>query len=352
MKSRRAFLKTGASVAATSLLLQRLPAFGTLRQKDEKDVDTVMTVNGPQAATTLGRTLSHEHIMVDFVGAHAVSPSRYKESEVIDKASPYLVALRKLGWGTVVDCTPAYLGRDAKILKSLSESTALNIITNTGYYGAANEKYVPQHAYTETASGIAERWINEFKSGIENTGVRPGFIKCAVDKYPLSPVQRKLIEAAAITHRETGLTIGVHTGDGKAAMEQLSILRQQGVSPSAWIWIHAQNETNRLLHLKAAVAGGRISFDGYSEKETDSYIRFLRDMKSEGLLSRLLLSHDAGWYHVGESLGGNFVPFTAISEHLVPAMLKASFTEAEIELIFARNPAVTFTIKKRPVAGH
>ena len=67
-------------------------------------------------------------------------------------------------------------------------------------------------------------------------------IKTGVDQAPLSAMQGKLIEAAALTHLATGLTIGVHTGNGDAANEQLKILDAKGVGPSARIWIHAQNE--------------------------------------------------------------------------------------------------------------
>ena len=55
------------------------------------------------------------------------------------------------------------------------------MITNTGYYGAAGDKYVPQHAYEETVDQLADRWTGEWEDGIEGTGIRPGFIKGGVD---------------------------------------------------------------------------------------------------------------------------------------------------------------------------
>lgn len=35
----------------------------------------VMTVNGPIAPEQMGATLPHEHVLVDFAGAEAVSPT-------------------------------------------------------------------------------------------------------------------------------------------------------------------------------------------------------------------------------------------------------------------------------------
>ncbi len=118
----------------------------------------------------------------------------------------------------------------------------MQIITNTGFYGAANDRYVPQVAYQKTPEKIAEIWIDEFKNGIQDTEVKPGFIKTAIDGDGLSSIDAKLVRAAAITHRETGLTIAVHTsGNVEGARKSLQILKEEKVAPEAWIWVHAQN---------------------------------------------------------------------------------------------------------------
>ena len=85
-------------------------------------------------------------------------------------------------------------------------------------------------------------------------GVRPGFIKLGFNGGALSEVERKLIRAGAAAHRATGLTIGAHTGPAVAAYEQLAELEAAGVHPSAWIWIHAQNETDPARYNDAAGA--------------------------------------------------------------------------------------------------
>ena len=200
-----------------------------------------MTVTGPVASSKLGRTLPHEHVMVDFIGADKVSPQRYNRDEVYRSVLEHLRAVREAGCDTFVDCTPAYLARDPALLKRLAEASGLGIVTNTGYYGARQGKYLPSHVADETAEQLAKRWIAEWSDGIDGTGIRPGFIKIGVDQAPLPEASRKLIRAAARTHLKTGLTIACHTGDGAAAMEEMEILREEGVDPSAWIWVHAQN---------------------------------------------------------------------------------------------------------------
>ena len=83
-----------------------------------------------------------------------------------------------------MECTPAFLGSDVRLLKMLSEKTKVQIITNTGYYGAVDNKYLPPWAFTETAEQLAQRWIDDFEFGIDGTNVRPGFIKISVDAKP------------------------------------------------------------------------------------------------------------------------------------------------------------------------
>ena len=152
----------------------------------------IMTVNGLIPSEKMGFTLAHEHVMVDFVGASNSSKSRYNVDDVVKVASPLLKEIKERGVQTFIDCTPAYLGRDVTVLKRLADSTGMNLVTTTGYYGAVKEKFVPMHAFTESAQQLAKRWIGEWKNGIEGTNIRPGLIKTSTDTGPLTRVQRKL----------------------------------------------------------------------------------------------------------------------------------------------------------------
>ncbi len=310
----------------------------------------IMTVNGVIAPADLKFTLTHEHVMVDFIGASSITKGRYDAATVMKTALPFLQSIKEKGCNSFVDCTPAYIGRDAGLLQQLSIATGLNIITNTGYYGAANEKYLPAHVFTETAQQLAQRWISEYRNGIEGTGIKPGFIKTGVDNAPLSAAQVKIITAAALTHLQTGLTIAVHTGNGEAAKQQLDILQQNGVAPAARIWVHAQNENDTTYHVAAAKKGSWISFDGVNAGSVDTNINFLQVMQQEGLLDQVLLSQDSGWYHVGEPNGGTFNSYQYIFTDFIPALKKNGFTQAAIDKIFITNPAKALTIKVRKMA--
>jgi phosphotriesterase-related protein len=298
----------------------------------------VQTVTGPIAADGLGVTLMHEHVLVDFIGADKVSPARYDANEAFAAALPHLKQVRALGCQTLVECTPAFLGRDAALLKRLSEAAGLHILTNTGYYGAANDKHLPPHAFAETAEQLAARWIREHERGLDGTSIRPAFMKIGVDGAPLSDVDRKLVMAAAIAHRATGMPIASHTGSGAAAMEELDILEQQRVPRSAFIWVHAQSERDGTFHTRAAERGAWVEFDGIAHASVGRHVELVLGMKERRLLERVLVSHDAGWYRVGEPKGGAFRPYDTLFTTFLPALEKAGFSHADRRQLLVENP--------------
>ncbi len=309
--------------------------------------EEVITVNGKIPPGAMGKTLHHEHLLVDFIGADSTGYHRWNKDSVVEKVLPYLLEIRKLGYKTLVECTPAYLGRDPELLKMLSDRSGLQLITNTGYYSAVDAKFIPAHGFEETAGQLAARWIAEARNGIEGTGIFPGFIKIAVDRKPFSDINRKVVKAACITHKATGLTIMSHTGTAEPAFQQLEILRKQGVSPTAFIWTHAHNEPDFNQHFKAARQGVWIAFDNYKTERTERYVEFALEMKKQGLLNKLLFSHDAGWYRPGESGGGNFRGFTDIEENLIPALQENGLSQQDIHQLFVLNPATAFEVKTK-----
>jgi phosphotriesterase-related protein len=203
---------------------------------------------------------------------------------------------------------------------------------------------VPQHAYTESARQLAQRWISESRLGINGTGVFPGFIKTGVDSGPLSEIDAKLVRAAAIAHHQTGLPIAIHTGDEIACQQYLTIVKEEGVSLEAVIIVHAGNVKDTSILIDAAREGAWIELDNIAPNTIEEVINQVLVLKSAGVLHKVMLSHDAGWYHVGEQNGGNFRPFTDLAKEGFPAMKKQGFTDREIRQLTQTNPQKAFTI--------
>lgn len=306
--------------------------------------DYINTVTGPISIDSLGLTLIHEHMLVDFIGADSIGSDRWNRDSVISKVLPFLLEVKKYGVKTVLDCTPSYLAKDPLLLKELSEKSGIQILTNTGFYGAVDGKYLPDFVQTETADQLADRWISEFENEIEGTGIKPGFIKISVNEADtLSEIDQKLVKAAGLTHQKTGLQIASHTGTWKTAVQEVRILQEMGVEPSGFVWVHAQAEQDFENYRKAAEMGVWISLDGIGWA-IEPYVERLVFAKENGFLDRVLISHDAGWYDPAKVGGGDFQPFTNIFEKLMPELNSKGFTEQDWNLLLIENPKSAFSI--------
>ena len=58
----------------------------------------------------------------------------------------------------------------------------------------------------------------------------------------------------------------------------------------------------------------------------------------QGLLGRVLVSQDAGWFHVGEPNGGTFRPFTTMFERFLPMLRERGLSAAEKRQLIVDNP--------------
>ena len=302
----------------------------------------IMTVRGPIEQSEMGLTLPHEHIIVDFAGAEHAGRHRYDPADVVRTMRPLLEEVRALGVRSFVECTPMYLARDVEIFRELSDLTGLQIVTNTGQY---KEPFLPAKTFRLDAEALAAEWIEEWRDGIDGTDVRPGFVKTAVNPEPLAPTQVKIIRAAGLASRATGLPIATHTGRADQARQILDILEQVGVEPERWIFVHAQNEDDMGKLCEVAGTGCWVELDGIGEDTLEKHMRPLLALLEAGHGDRLLLSHDAGWYRVGEEPGGKKKPYTTLLTAFLPAAERRGVDPETLRRITEHNPGAAYRIR-------
>ncbi len=331
------------------LLLIVILAFNSCTEK--KYPSEVMTVTGPIRTDSMGLTLEHEHAIVDFTGAEQVTQPQYPITTALDTILPYFQDIKSYGVNTFIECTPNYIGRDVIMLKEISVQTGIHIITNTGYYAAADKKYIPKHAYYETTTQLADKWIEEWVNGIDATGIKPGFIKLGVGKGPLDSLEQKIVNAGAITHLATGLKIAIHTGGYAAAMDEIKILKDHRVSPKALIIVHSQNMSGE-EQLELAKKGAWISLDGInsSPESIYKYTQFLINLKNKNLLDKTLISQDAYWQVMKNDLDELYFEhhgssYSAIFHDLLPSLKNAGFLQEDINQLLVKNPAKAYKIE-------
>ena len=102
----------------------------------------LQTVLGEIPNEEAGIVLIHEHILW---GWTKEVKQHYPKENVIKIMLPLLQDLKKAGCSTLVEATTAGAGRDARLLKEISQMAELNIITNCGVWDGFDQKcmYVP-----------------------------------------------------------------------------------------------------------------------------------------------------------------------------------------------------------------
>lgn len=338
--TRRKFLRSTALLTVAAAVSHRAAPAAT--------EPIVQTVLGPVPAAKLGFTLVHEHIMCDFIGAEQTGRHRWEVEAVVKRMLPVLGQLKARGVTGFIDCTPAFIGRDPRVLKRLAQETGLHVVTNTGYYGGAGDKFVPKHAYDETADQLADRWVREWERGIENTGVKPGFIKIGIDEIngdaaTLSPIDEKIVRASARASKRTGLSVTCHTGGGLAGLRAVKVFIEEKGIPSRFIVAHSDGH-GLPINRQVAELGAWVSFDAISRQPLEQHLKLVQAM-TEKYSSRLLLSHDNGWYWVGQDNGGEVRDFNYISDVFLPAFRKEGGSDALIQTLTFDNPGKAFAVR-------
>lgn len=302
----------------------------------------IYTVRGPISPTEMGICLPHEHVMVDFIGAELTTPERWQVADVVARMEPYLQALVAQGAESFVDCTPDYLGRDVEVLRQLSERIGLHILTNTGWY---KMPCLPKRAFENSAEQIAGEWIAEWHKGIGQSGIKPGFIKIAVNPGKLEEVQRKIVTAAAQTHLSSGLVVACHTGEAAAARESLDIVEAAKMNPARYIIVHADQIASFVDHVALFRRGAWLEYDALGTRPLASDVSLVKRALDAGYGDQILLSQDAGWYNVGQADGGQVRPFTGLLGEIIPALAQAGVDQATIAKLTVQNPARAFTVQ-------
>ena len=302
----------------------------------------IPTVTGLILPEELGTTLVHEHIIADLRPLGERKPGDYNRDHAIETCLPYLKELKAAGCRTVVESSPMLVRRDPEALRVLSEESGLQIICSTGVYGAIEGRFVPSYADTETAEQLAERYVREIEQGIGETGISAGFIKSGVNpRSPLTPIERKLVRAAALAQKQTGAALGIHSGPAAPVLDELEILEAEGVNLSRFVWIHAQAEEDLSTVLRIARRGVWISYDGINPENaeaTDWILEGVLGMAEAGLLDRALISQDAGWYQPGKTDQKSFRGYTGLFDDFLPKLRQNGFERAEIDQLLIDNP--------------
>jgi len=358
--------------------------------------NVVNTVLGQISASKMGATMVHEHCFMDSDTEFWVKPKQipkefvhiYREPvsisnlDLVKRAAGYSIdngnngdvgerlqeldAYKAAGGRTIIDVTPEGLGRNNHVhkLPQVSKDSGVNIVAAAGHYVAASH---PPRIKKQTAEEVAQDLIKEITEGILDTGIKAGVIKTAVTPNRFTDADKKVLKAAMIAQKETGVPITTHMwGDlvGKwPGFKVIEMLQKNDVDLNKFYISHIEctesQEKDWGVAVRAAAAGAYLSIDnfgkefpygsldntfddyGYIGSPTDlDRIRLIKKIIHEGYEDKIVVGHDSAYKVQKLAYGG---PGLCHILNNVPALFKhLGIDQRYFKKITVENPRKLF----------
>ena len=231
----------------------------------------VRTLNGDISPTELGVTYAHDHLFCE--------PSLWKEKGIddfmiddVDKSIADVELFIAEGGHSVYDATAIDYGRDPVALKQIADRTGINIIATAGFNKAImwpgkmrNQNITfADWVASKSRAELKEHVVSELTVGLDGTDLKGGVAKFGTGYNTISDDEDKFLRAVLDAHKETGCPLHSHTELGTLILEQLDIVKKEGVDPSRLTIAHVDRNPDHWLHRKAAETGAFMCFDGIS----------------------------------------------------------------------------------------
>ncbi len=334
----------------------------------------VRTVLGDVEAGDIGPALLHEHVLFDIVppGASGDRDAKigmedrwqtdYRSNEAPANAHQRDVgiAARELalyatdGGSLIVDQSVAGLARDAQGLARASRASGVHVVAAAGTYTAP---FLHPALVALDEAALAVRFASEIETGLDGTDIRAGVIGEIGCSWPLEPVERRALVAAARAQRQTGAAVSVHPGRHEDACVQiLDVMEDAGGDLSRTILCHMDRThpdgrgISRLLERGACVEWDFFGIEqshywmGETELPTDlGRLRLIRDLAEHGWGARIAISHDICTRTRLRTWGGH--GYGHILRNVTALMRRLGFTADLIDNLTRRTPLRLLTLE-------
>lgn len=308
--------------------------------------EVIRTIGGDLAASLLGPTYVHEHLIIDTplvaeTMAHIHLPS-------VDEGVAEVRTCVAAGVRTMVDAMPAAAGRDPDRLTRISVLTGMRVVAATGLHTA---RYYGDAPWTreETESQLAERFIADIEEGIdrhdyrgaevERSDARAGIVKVATMAEQWTKPEERLFAAAALAAAATGAPILTHTEGGLGGMAQIERLLALGVGPDRIALSHTDKVEDRGYHRDMLSTGVSLCYD-QALRGPDETVGLIDDMVEAGFVDQLMVGTDGARRSLWVSLGGSpglASLYTNLGSRLAPEVARS---------MFVTNPARYLTLRR------
>jgi len=325
----------------------------------------ITTVRGNLKEEELGVTMMHEHLAPRERIPRPADLDRFVEPLTVETMINQLEQAKRRGLCSVVDCTPYRLHRNPQTLLDISTEVGINVIAATGFY---TERWIPDFAFRMTVDEIAAFMLRELAEGIGDTRIRPGIIKVASSMKEISPVEERVIRAAARAQRETGVPITTHATLGTMGVEQVQILESEGADLEHVIIGHSGLNESFTYCETIIKHGAYVGFDTIGKERFDyvrlstagtnrfAYEKEAYHIPDQRLIERIIALVEAGYgsrivlssditrneaYVNPDTLGS--WGYAYLLGSFVPSLKEASISDEVIHQMVIENPQRLFT---------
>ena len=295
----------------------------------------LFTTLGPLRKDQLGMILPHEHVFVDLRTPDQPGYAQAEAADVVALMAPQIEAIKAQGITALVECSTGGVGLRVDLDLAVSKATNFPIVVPTGNY---REPWIPDWVSKASDAELEAAMLRDLTEGVGDTGVKAAWIKISAGDDGITPIEARILRAAARAGKATGAVIGSHTIKGRVVMDQLDIIEAEGYTASRFISIHTQAEPDFELHKAVAARGAWIEYDNIGwVPDEETVPRILRALEA-GLGKQLMLSHDMGWFDPALPGGGVPKPYTHLVDSVLPKLRAAGVDEATIVRLTHDNP--------------
>lgn len=312
----------------------------------------IRTLLGDILPGDLGFTDSHGHLIMDRDLIVAKHPDYKLDS--VEKVSQEVALFKKAGGKAMAEMSCIGAGRNPRAMVEIARGTGLHVIASTGLQ--REEFYLDSHWYSlYSIEQMGQLFIEEIEQGldansyngpfIDRVDAKAGLIKVASNYQYISTAQRRIFQAAALAHLQTGAPVATHTELGTMGLEQVELLMSAGVNPKHLIIGHVDRNPDFYVHRKIAETGAYLLYDTPGRVKyfpETTFINLISRMVEAGYGKQLLWGGDVARRSYFISYGGgpglDYVPRV-----FVERMRCEGLNEESIQDIFVNNPARAFS---------
>ncbi|MBB2975352.1 phosphotriesterase-related protein [Microbacterium endophyticum] len=329
----------------------------------------IHTVLGPIAASDLGQTSIHEHVLSDlrlwakpaqeprpvgvemgpelraYLAWNALSIPENLVLDDIDVAVAELATITSAGGSAVVELTLGGMGRRLTDLIEVSRRSGVHICVGGGTYV---EETLTDEVRALSVDGLTERFLSELRDGIDGTGIRPALLGEIGTSWPITEVEWRAVRAAGRAGSLTGTTVYTHQSfRGAGGVPVLEVLLDEGMPADRVIIGHLDELWDKNYHRDIAQSGAMLAYDTFGSdfyygstamrNPTDAErLAMVEWLLSEGYGSQLVIGADLWTQANLHRNGGN--GYDHLFRRIGPAISALAGDEAMAEQILIHNP--------------